>query len=121
MKRFDYSLWEHVWEQNLTHVERHTIAMAVWRLQPPASTFEFLVAHELAHRWRRHAVFLVGLYGMWTLFWGAIASGPAPDGTSSPVAMWCAVVGVVAIAACLVVRAHIGRYVRTVRQMAFPT
>jgi peptidoglycan/LPS O-acetylase OafA/YrhL len=111
--RFDDELWDHVWERNLTHVERHTLAMALVRRQPPDTTFDRLVAAELARRWRRHALWLVTLYGLWSVFWGGIALTAPPAG-AEPTALpaWCVVVGVLAIAACVLARRHLAGYLR---------
>ncbi len=112
--RFDDQLWDHVWERNLSHVERHTIAMAVWRRRAPDTRFEHMIAVELCRRWRRHVVYLVGLYGLWTLFWGGIAATAPPAGaepTTLPAA--CVAVGLTVIAGCLAFRRHLAGYLRT--------
>lgn len=112
--RFDDELWDHVWERNLTHVERHTIAMALLRRQPPDTTFDRLIAAELARRWRRHALWLVLLYGLWSLFWGAIAlTAPPPDADPTMLPAWCVVVGLAMITACVGARRHLTGYLRT--------
>lgn len=113
---FDDRLWYDVWERNLTTVERHAIAVAVWRRRAPGDRFEAIVARELARRWRRHTVYLCVLYGLWTLFWGALAVHDLHVGArvGSPLPPWCAAVGVVAIVACVAARGHIGGYLRTV-------
>lgn len=113
--KFDEHLWRDVWERNLNAVERHTIAMSVWRHQRPSDQFEALVALELARRWRRHTVFLATVYGLWTLFWGLIAQHDVRlnDGFRSLVPPVCAAVGLLAIAACFAARRHIGGYLRT--------
>lgn len=111
--RFDDELWDLVWERNLTHVERHTIAMAVWRRRAPDSRFEHMVAAELARRWRRHAVYLVGLYGLWTLFWGSIAfATPPPGSEATTLPGVCAAVGVALIACCVVARRYLSGYLQ---------
>lgn len=109
---FDDRLWNHVWERNLTAVERHGIAMAVWRRRPLADRFEALVATELARRWRRHVLVLITAYALWTLFWGSIAMHDlrTNDGFSSLLTPTCAAIGVAAIAACLAVRRWLAGY-----------
>lgn len=121
--RFDEELWDHVWERNLTHVERHTIAMAVWRRRVPDTRFEHVIAAELARRWRRHAVHLVGLYALWTLFWGSLAfATPPPGSEATPVPGVCAAVGLGLIAGCVGARWHLSGYLRAhgVLGPAFP-
>lgn len=119
---WDHRLWDHVWERNLTQVERHNMGMAVLRHRPPGSPFEDLVALELARRWRRRAVVLVVMYGAWTAFWGALAFGPLPDDVErSPLPLGCTVVGVAAILSCLLVRHHLGRYLAMAAEPATST
>lgn len=113
LTRFDDELWDHVWERNLSHVERHTLAMSLLRRTPPDTAFDRLVAAELARRWRRHALWLVALYGLWSLFWGGIALTPPPTGVeASTLPLWCAAIGVVAIAVCVGARRHLTGYLR---------
>ncbi|HEX6255461.1 MAG TPA: hypothetical protein VFZ70_06580 [Euzebyales bacterium] len=111
---FNDRLWDHVWERNLNAVERHAIAMAVWRRRQPDDAFEAMVALELARRWRRHARYLVVLYGTWTWFWGALAVHDfRPDAVlNSQLSTWLAVVGIVVIGACLAVRRRLAVYLR---------
>lgn len=102
-----------VWERNLTHVERHNIAMTVWHRRHPDTHFDLLVALELARRWRRHVRFLIVLYGLWTLFWGSIAFHAARvDAPASPLPVACATLGLMAITACVVVRRRLRVYLR---------
>lgn len=112
---FDDELWDTVWERNLNAVERHAIARAVWRRHPPDTTFEAIVAHELARRWRRHARYLLCLYGLWTTFWGSLAVDDLRlDAVlDAPVTVWCSAVGVLVIAGCLTVRRRLAIYLRT--------
>jgi hypothetical protein len=110
----DDRLWRDVWERNLDPVERHTIAMAVWRRRHPAGRFETIVAFELARRWRRHIRSLAVVYGLWTVFWGMIAIrdlrlDAAFESLVTPV---CAVLGLVAIGACVVIRRRLAGYLR---------
>lgn len=109
---FDDRLWNHVWERNLSPVERHAIAVAVWRRRSPDGRFEALVACELARRWRRHVLVLATAYALWTVFWGSITLHDLRlnDGFSSLVTPACTLVGVAAIATCLVVRRYLARY-----------
>ena len=111
---FDDRLWRDVWERNLDHVERHAIAVAVWRHRPPNGRFEALVAAELARRWRRHMVTLLTVYALWALFWGMIAVHDLREHAvfSSLVPPVCAAVGLVAITGCMLVRRHMGEYLR---------
>jgi hypothetical protein len=111
--KFDDSLWDHVWERNLNHVERHTIAMTVWRRERPDTTFDLLVALELARRWRRHTRYLIALYGLWTLFWASITFHALRAGVeASPLSTGCAVFGLLVIAMCLVARRWLASYLR---------
>lgn len=110
---FDDRLWRDVWERNLDHVERHTIAVAVWRRRHPETPFEGLVALELARRWRRHIWYLMSVYGLWTLFWGSIAVydlRAAAAGTPAP--PLCASFGILVMAACLAMHRRLGIYLR---------
>jgi hypothetical protein len=111
---FDDHLWRDVWERNVDAVERHTIAVAVWRRRHPGGRFEAIVALELARRWRRHTVFLAVVYALWTVFWGMIALHDLrlDAAFESLVTPMCAATGLVAIAACMVVRRRIGGYLR---------
>lgn len=112
--RFDDELWRDVWERNLDAVERHAIAMTVWRRRHPVDAFETLVAFELARRWRRHSRFLVVVYGLWTVFWGMIAARDLRlDATfESLVTPICAGLGLVAIGVCIGVRRRLAGYLR---------
>ena len=112
--RFDDQLWRDVWDRNLDAVERHSIAVDVWRRRRPGDPFEALVAFELARRWRRQSVSLALVYLLWTAFWGVLAIDDVRiDATLetllSPV---CAFVGLFAIGACMVVRRRLGAYLR---------
>ena len=111
---FDDRLWDHVWERNLSAVERHGIAMAVWRRRRPDGIFEAMVACELARRWRRHALTLMIVYALWTTFWGSIAVHDfRPDAAlSSTLTVWCATVGLLAIGCCVAARRHLASYIR---------
>lgn len=111
--KFDDHLWDYVWERNLNHVERHTIAMTVWRRQRPDSTFDHLVALELARRWRRHTWYLILLYALWTLFWGSLTYHAMRTGVEvSPLPTVCAVFGVFLIAMCAAARRRLAGYLR---------
>lgn len=112
---FDDRLWDNVWERNLNAVERHAIAVAVWRRRRPDDRFEAMVACELARRWRRHARYLVVMYGLWTTFWGSLAMHDLrPDAIlNSLLSLWCAVIGVLVIASCLAVRRRLAGYLRS--------
>lgn len=110
---FDDQLWREVWERNLDHIERHNIAVAVWRGRPIDAPFEGLVACELARRWRRHTGNLIALYALWTVFWGSLA---VPHGRAASVdahvPLACAVFGLLAIAGLLAKRRHFAAYPR---------
>ncbi len=117
--QFDDRLWQQLWEYNLNHVERHTIAMTVWRRRRPDTRFDLLVALELARRWRRHARYLIVLYGLWTLFWGSIAYHGVRVGVDvSPVPVGCAAFGLMVIAICLAVRRRLAEYLRAAPAVA---
>jgi hypothetical protein len=111
---FDDQLWDTVWERNLNAVERHAIAMSVWRRCRPDDLFEAIVARELARRWRRHARYLVVIYGLWTTFWGALAMHDLrPDAVlDSPLSPSCAMLGVLVIVGCFAVRRRLATYLR---------
>lgn len=114
MFRFDDRLWNHVWERNLNPVERHAIAMAVWRRRQPGDKFEAMVAFELARRWRAHSRFLATIYALWTLFWGTMAVrdfrlDAAFESLVTPVF---AMIGVLAIVACIAVRRRLANWLR---------
>jgi len=111
---FDDKLWDTVWERNLNAVERHAIAVSVWKRRQPDDVFEALVARELARRWRRHARYLVVVYGLWTTFWGSLAMHDLrPDAVlNSLLSPSCAAVGVLVIVSCLVVRRRLSTYLR---------
>ena len=104
--RMDDYLWREVWERNLDHVERHNVAMSVWRRRAPEDPFESLVGWELAHRWRQRARNLAVVYLVWTAFWGLMAY--AGLGSSEPVALrlplCLTVLGVAGIALCFAFR-----------------
>lgn len=110
--RFDDELWHELWERNLDTVERHAIAVAVWRRRLPGGRFEAVVALELARRWRRHTVFLAVVYALWTLFWGMIAVHDLrlDAAFGSLVTPGCSAAGVLAITCCMVVRHRLGGY-----------
>jgi len=112
--RFDDDLWHEVWERNLDMVERHSIAVAVWRRRLPDGRFEAVVALELARRWRRHTVFLALVYALWTWFWGMIAVHDLrlDAAFGSLVTPGCSAAGVLAITCCMVVRHRLGRYLQ---------
>lgn len=111
---FDDKLWDTVWERNLNAVERHSIAMSVWRRRRPDDVFEALVARELARRWRRHARYLVVVYGLWTTFWGSLAMHDLrPDAVlDSALSPSLAVIGATMIVCCLAVRRRLAVYLR---------
>lgn len=115
---WDDELWQLVWERNLDPVERHSIAVAVWRRRLPAGVFEAGVALELARRWRRRAVGLALLYALWTGFWGGIAWSALHDArpANHPLPYWAVAVGALLIAACFAVRRRLGRWVESVRR-----
>ncbi len=108
-RRMDDRLWDDVWERTLGHVERHHIARSVWSRAEPSDTFVAILGFELAHRWRARARNLAVVYGLWCLFWGAIAAvatgDPGGDVGLLPVVL--TLVGVVAIGACCAVRARL--------------
>jgi hypothetical protein len=111
---FDDKLWDTVWERNLNAVDRHAIAMSVWQRRQPDDAFEAIVARELVYRWRRHARYLIVLYGFWTIFWGSLAIHDLqPDAVlDSLLSPGCAAVGVVVIVGCLTVRRRLSVYLR---------
>lgn len=114
MFRFDDRLWRDVWERNLDPVERHSIAMTVWRRRHPAGTFEAAVAFELARRWRGHSRFLATIYSLWTLFWGAMTMHDLrlDGGFESLVTPSLTLVGILAVTACIAVRRRLAVYLR---------
>lgn len=114
MFRFDDRLWREVWERNLDQAERHAIAMNVWRRQHPGNQFDAMVAFELARRWRAHSRFLAVIYLLWTLFWGTMAVRDLQlhPGFESLVSPMCALVGVLAVTACLAVRRYLASWLR---------
>ncbi len=99
---WDDRLWDQVWKRTLSHVERHSIAMAVLRRRLPTDAFQERIARELANRWSRHAVTLGSVYLLWTLFWGAIGWSEFRVNGAQHIGLpaGCAVVGVIAVAAC---------------------
>ncbi len=108
---WDDETWERVWEQILTPVERHHIAMSVLRRRFPQDAMEARVALELARRWARRAVSLSLAYLLWVVFWGSIGwTDPPVD-----MALGCAAFGVVAIVACLWFRRRLVDYLRVNR------
>lgn len=110
---FDDHLWDHVWERNLSHVERHTIAMTVWRRQRPDTRFDQVVALELARRWRRHTWYLIALYGLWTVFWASITVHALRVAVEvSPLPTACAAFGLLLIAMCVAARRRLAGYLR---------
>lgn len=111
---FDDRLWYDVWERNLNSVERHAIAVAVWRRRQPVGPFETLVAFELARRWRRHSRYLAVVYAFWTLFWGSIALQDLrlDAAFSSLLTPVCACLGLAAIGLCFMVRQRMAGYLR---------
>jgi hypothetical protein len=112
--RFDDRLWDDVWERNLNAVERHAIAMDVWRRRQPDDEFEAMIALELARRWRRHVRSLVVLYGLWTWFWGALAVHDfRPDAVlNSQLSISLAGIGILVICGCLAVRRRLAVHLR---------
>jgi hypothetical protein len=102
----DDRAWEQVWDQTLSHVERHAIAMAVVRRRLPRTPLEGRVALELARRWSRQAVTLGIVYAVWSLFWGAIAwdSIQRYGAGAGRVAIGCCAVGLAAITCCVLFR-----------------
>lgn len=110
---FDDHLWDHVWERNLSQVERHTIAMTVWRRQRPDTRFDLMVALELARRWRRHTRYLIVLYGLWTVFWASITIHAVRSGVDvTPVPAVCATFGLLVIVMCMAARRWLAGYLR---------
>jgi hypothetical protein len=71
-------LWEQVWERMLDHVERHQVARAVRRREPPDDPLHRRLVPELARRWRRTARNQALFHLIWIAFWGAIARGADP-------------------------------------------
>lgn len=118
----DDRIWDRVWERMLGPVERHGIAVAVWRRRIPTDLFDARVAGELARRWRRRALNLAVVYALWTLFWGAIAlSDWRTDGdwesSLSPVLTW---LGLLAVACCFGVRRRLAAYARRAFPLVVP-
>jgi hypothetical protein len=106
---WDDRLWEEVWNQQLTHVQRHEISIDVlWRQRLPDDLFFARVATELARRWRRRARNYAVVYGFWTLFWGAIAWQmfvvEHPETRPTLVAPAMALCGIAAIGVCIAIR-----------------
>lgn len=104
--QWDDELWELVWERTLGHVERHSIAKAVWRQQVPDDPLHSRVACELARRWRAQARNLAIVYALWTLFWGAIGLDDLADTgmVRHPLALACAAVGLLAVVLVMAAR-----------------
>ncbi len=117
---WDDRLWDEVWERQLGHVQRHTIAMEVfWRRRLPGDDlFSARVGAELARRWRRSARnFAIG-YALWTLFWGALAyhmfvAERAAEPNPTLIAPVMAGLGLVAIGVCFGVRRRLAALART--------
>jgi len=105
----DDRLWDRVWERMLSPVERHSIAVAVWRRRELRDTFEVRIAAQLAARWRRHARNLALVYALWTCFWGLIAvSDWRGDGDwESLLCPVLSALGGTAVAACVAVRVRL--------------
>lgn len=105
----DDRLWDRVWERMLSPVERHSIAVAVWRRRELRDPFESRIAGQLAVRWRRQARNLALVYALWTAFWGLIAvSDWRGDGDwESLLCPVLSALGVAAVAACYAVRARL--------------
>lgn len=114
---WDDELWERVWERTLDPVERHHLALAVWRRRMPDDPFEAVIAPELARRWRRHACTLAVVYGLWTLFWGLLALDDfrANSGFSALLSPACAAVGLTAIGLCMAFRRRLRCFARRSR------
>ena len=109
---WDDVLWDRVWERTLDQVERHDIAVAVLRRRLPRRPAEARIALELARRWRRTAASLSVMYGLWSLFWGGIGwTSAATGGVATQVPLWCAGVGIAAIAGCLLFHRRLRRFV----------
>lgn len=107
-------LWEEVWERTLGHVERHHIARDVWRRQLPDDLLHRRVAPELARRWRRTARNLAILYGLWSLFWGAIAvtATPQEGDPAAHLPIVLTVLGFLAVGGCAAVRRRVAPIAR---------
>jgi len=107
----DDRVWERVWDRMLGPVERHSIAVAVWRGRLPRERFEARVAVELARRWRSQAVGLAIVWALWSAFWGAIAMTDwrGDAALSSWYSPGCALLGLTAIGVCLAVRRRLRR------------
>lgn len=101
--RMDDSLWDEVWERSMGHIERHNVALSVFRHEPPEDPFAMRIGFELAHRWRARARNLGVVYGLWTIFWAVMAYAGSdrvrPPGPGVPIGL--ATVGVVAVILCL--------------------
>lgn len=99
----DDRVWDRVWERMLGPVERHEIAVSLWRRRPTREVFEARIAVELARRWRRQIRNLMVLYGLWCLFWGSLSFSDwrADAAFSTPLPPSLTTAGMLAIAACV--------------------
>jgi hypothetical protein len=99
----DDRTWQRLWDQILSPVERHHIAMSVLRRRLSSDPLEARVSLELARRWGRKCRFLAIVYLIWTVFWGAVGWADPP--LAMP--MGAAAFGVVAITCCLAFRRYV--------------
>jgi hypothetical protein len=73
--RLDDDLWQVVWEQTLSNIERHRIARSTIRREEPDDALERRLVPELARRWRRTAGSHVFGHVCLLLFWALVAYG----------------------------------------------
>lgn len=108
---WDDELWAMVWDRHLGPVERHAIGMDVLRRRLPDELFEARVATELARQWRRRARNLIVVYALWTAFWGLLGWGAwTGRGIIEGLQLGCVLVGIAAIAGCLMMRRYLRSY-----------
>lgn len=113
----DDQLWDLVWERQLTGPERNFIARAVWFDRPLPDPFEARIGAELARRWRRQCISMSVLFGVWTLFWGALTLDDLPERLlwDPPVAPANTLLGMLVIVGCIAVFRRMGNRPLTAR------
>jgi hypothetical protein len=73
--RLDDDLWQVVWDQTLSNIERHRIARSTIRREEPVDALERRLVPELARRWRRTAGSHVFGHVLLLLFWALVFHG----------------------------------------------
>lgn len=101
--RWDDRSWEQVWDRMLGPVQRYHFAMALWRQEIPDEPFDRRVVVELARRWRRRAITLIVLWGLWIAYWTVLVRAEitlrSADSVGFPLSM--VLLGATAVAFCL--------------------